>query len=295
MLKELSLQSVQIRFPGASTPTLRDVSLRVRPGEFLAVVGPSGCGKSTLLRAIAGLLFPAAGTILTRATSDSAEHDVRFGFVFQHPTLLPWRTAAGNLALPAELGERNTIAAKSNRAQIAAALQQVGLTTEDADKRPAQMSGGMQMRLSLARALMLNPDVLLLDEPFAAVDDLLRLQLQEDVSQVHDSRGLTSVLVTHNLHEAVFMSDRVVVLGGLPATVIAEFQVGTERPRHAAHRATEGYHHHVEQLTRLVFGQLNRDLQERVTPSPANPVRHDAIDQESDGRATSPFAEEAGL
>jgi NitT/TauT family transport system ATP-binding protein len=254
MLTRLSIDDLQIVFAGETTATLDQINLNVRPGEFVAIVGPSGCGKSTLLRIIAGLLKPTTGSI--HAAADSPEDAVRFGFVFQHPTLLPWRTAAGNLMLPFELERKDRSREANPESVIAESLKLVGLSEADAGKRPAQLSGGMQMRLSLARALILEPDVLLLDEPFAAVDDLLRLQLQEDLRVIHESRSLTSILVTHNLLEAVFMSDRVVVLGGSPAGISAEVPISIERPRQADLRNSDVFHHYVEQLTRVVFGDL---------------------------------------
>lgn len=257
MLEELRLDRLQLQFSGNSQPTLRNVSLTVTPGEFLAIVGPSGCGKSTLLRVLAGLLTPTAGTVVARAAHADRSKRIRFGFVFQHPTLLPWRTAAANLRLTAELGPRRAARQPLTREQIRAALHQVGLTAADAGKRPARMSGGMQMRLSLARALIRTPDVLLLDEPFSAVDDLLRLRLQDDVCGIHESSDLTSILVTHNLHEAVFMSDRVVVLGGQPAGITHVYDVRCSRPRQAALRSAVEFHRSVDELSRIVLGDLS--------------------------------------
>ncbi|MEZ6059081.1 MAG: ATP-binding cassette domain-containing protein [Planctomycetaceae bacterium] len=180
----------------------------VRRGEFVTIVGPSGCGKSTVLRLIAGLLPPTRGTVSVNPDPDSVR--CRIGFVFQDATLLPWRTAVGNVLLPAELGARATPPAGNTPF----ALRLAGLPDSDADKRPGQLSGGMRMRVSLARALVTEPKLLLLDEPFAALDDILRSQLQQEVRRIHNQCDVTTVLVTHNIHEAVFMSDRVLVMGG---------------------------------------------------------------------------------
>lgn len=239
-----------IRFPGAEHSILEDLSLTVERGEFLSLVGPSGCGKSTLLKLLAGLLIPTEGTL----EKPSSERGVtnRVGFVFQHPTLLPWRTAEANLQLPLELG-----AAKDQRRltpeDCRQLLQQVGLSAADASKRPAELSGGMQMRLSLARALTPNPDVLLLDEPFAAVDDLLRVRLQEDVRRLHNERRLTTILVTHNLHEAVFLSDRVIILGGSPSTMRADISVRTSKPRSSGYRDSAEFFAFVRKVSAVIF------------------------------------------
>ena len=243
-------RALGIRFSGASQSTLDDISLTVAAGEFLSLVGPSGCGKSTVLRLLAGLLQPTSGSV-TRSTPATGGRN-NIGFVFQHPTLLPWRTAEANLQLPTELGSGS-----SNR-QLTSEdchelLHQVGLSRSDANKRPSELSGGMQMRLSLARALATKPDVLLLDEPFAAVDDLLRLRLQEDVRRLHESRRLTTILVTHNLHEAVFLSDRVIVLSGSPSQIRSEISVQTTQARSSAYRDSDEFYAFVKSVSASLF------------------------------------------
>jgi NitT/TauT family transport system ATP-binding protein len=243
------LSGLGIRFPGAERSVIDDFSLTIHTGEFLSVVGPSGCGKSTLLRLLAGLTEPSAGTI-RRASANGARH--RTGFVFQHPTLLPWRTAEANLQLPMELGRSHAVRPLSS-SECEDLLRQVGLTASDARKRPAELSGGMQMRLSLARALATKPDVLLLDEPFAAVDDLLRLKLQEDVRRLHDQRQLTSILVTHNLHEAVFLSDRVIVMSGSPATLVQSIPITTRMSRSAAFRDSPEFFDFLRTVSTALF------------------------------------------
>ncbi|MCH2202607.1 MAG: ABC transporter ATP-binding protein [Fuerstiella sp.] len=197
-------------------------SLEIASGEFVSLVGPSGCGKSTLLRIIAQLLAPASGELEISKPKD--RRAIRTGFVFQDPTLLPWRTAAANIRLPGEL-EQSSVS--SSRVHELAEL--VGLSQDDLQKRPAALSGGMKMRVSLARALVLQPDLLLLDEPFAAVDDLLRQQLQADVFRIQKNLGVTTVMVTHNVTEAVCMSDRVITLGGSPATITSVTTVQLDR------------------------------------------------------------------
>ena len=246
------LREVSAGFPDSHRLVLAGISLVIRRGEFVSFVGPSGCGKSTLLRLLAGLLRPSTG-MLTRPGDGSGTGTTRVGFVFQHPTLLPWRTAVQNIRLPLELG-RVKLARQLPDDQIRRLLEQGGLSCTDADKRPSQLSGGMQMRLSLARALATDPGVLLLDEPLAAVDDLLRLRLQEDIRQLHADRGLTSVLVTHNLLEAVFLSDRVFVLTGTPASVVAEVAVDWAGDRNAEFRNSS------------VFAECSRDLSTALFP-----------------------------
>jgi NitT/TauT family transport system ATP-binding protein len=175
------LRQVTVAFGGAP-PVLDRVNLSIQRGEFVALAGPSGCGKSTLLKVLAGLLQPQSGEVLFDGQPATGSGQ-SVGFVFQQPALLPWRTALQNLRLPLELGPgRNPPLAESD---LTALMRQVGLRDSDASKRPGEMSGGMQMRLSLARALVRSPEVLLLDEPFAAVDDLLRMKLQENLRAVH--------------------------------------------------------------------------------------------------------------
>ncbi|MCH2210056.1 MAG: ABC transporter ATP-binding protein [Fuerstiella sp.] len=197
-------------------------SLEIARGEFVSLVGPSGCGKSTLLRIIAQLLAPVSGELEISQPTDRPA--VRTGFVFQDATLLPWRTAAANIRLPGELEQ--SIVSNSRVHELA---DLVGLSPHDLQKRPGALSGGMKMRVSLARALALQPDLLLLDEPFAAVDDLLRQQLQADVFRIQKNLGVTTVMVTHNVTEAVCMSDRVITLGGAPASITSVTTVQLDR------------------------------------------------------------------
>ena len=211
-----------------SQAVLQDVSFVVRTGEFVTLLGPSGCGKSTLLRLIAGLLEPTAGSLhLGSQPPQHARKDKhRVGLVFQDPVLLPWRNVEKNLRLPLELSP------VSDPPTVSSLLDLVGLSAADASKRPSQLSGGMRMRVSLARALVTRPDVFLLDEPFAALVDILRQQLNEELLRICAQQGCTTVFVTHNVAEAVFLSQRVLILGGAPASVVAEVVVpfGPSRP-----------------------------------------------------------------
>ena len=216
--------------------------LSVGRGELVSVLGASGCGKSTLLRLVAGLLSPTAGQI------DRSGVDGNPGMVFQSPTLIPWRSARDNVLLPSELGQGKSI----DEGRLAELFDMVGFAQRDTQKRPGELSGGMQMRVSIARALVLDPQLLLLDEPFAALDDLLRMQLEEDVRQIHTQRGLTTLLVTHNISEAVFMSDRVVVLGGKPSGVAADIAVDLAQ-RDQSLRSAPAFHALVEQVTQALY------------------------------------------
>ncbi|MCA9128768.1 MAG: ABC transporter ATP-binding protein [Planctomycetales bacterium] len=191
---------------------LEGLSLHVRPGEIVAIVGASGCGKSTLLRAIAGLSPVRAGHI--EVTCDG-QSELAKSYVFQDSNLLSWRTAAENVSLPLELGRRTGLPSAIGERQtiIDEALASVGLDSTARNKFPRELSGGMRMRVSLARALVIDPQVLLLDEPFAALDDLLRSRMNDLVLELHQRRLRTMLFVTHNIAEAVFLSHRVVVLG----------------------------------------------------------------------------------
>jgi NitT/TauT family transport system ATP-binding protein len=198
----------------AAEPVLADVSFALPAGRVGAIVGPSGCGKSTLLALVGGLLTPDRGRI--------AGAFRRPAFVFQDPCLLPWRTARDNIAF----GLKALPLGRAERQRRADALREaVGLTAADGDKHPQALSGGMRQRVALARALAIEPDLLLLDEPFAALDVGLRRQMQTLVRRLIDARGLTTLLVTHDLAEAVRMADRIVVLSARPATVAAVREV----------------------------------------------------------------------
>lgn len=187
----------------ASQTVLRDVELEVPAGQLLCLLGSSGCGKSTLLRLIAGLEHPTAGTLAISGDRNSV------GYVFQHPNLLPWRRVMANVALPLQLQGCSRSTARSIAEER---MGEVGLTPEDGRKWPRQLSGGMQMRASLARTLTREPSLMLMDEPFSALDEILRQQLNEDLRRWHSSNGWTTVFVTHNVGEALFLADRIVIL-----------------------------------------------------------------------------------
>ncbi|MDH6235309.1 ABC transporter ATP-binding protein [Cryobacterium sp. CG_9.6] len=219
-----------------SHPVLRDVSLTVRPGEILAILGTSGCGKSTLLRIAGGLDTVTTGSVQIDGTV-SAGIDSRCAVGFQEPRLLPWRTLAANVAL----GLPRSTSRAVGRARVAELLELVGLTAF-ASHRPRAVSGGMAQRASLARALARNPGVLLLDEPFGALDALTRLQMQDLLLDVHAAAPTTILLVTHDVDEALQLADRIILLGAdddvddsaggrTGATIVQELTVPGKRPR----------------------------------------------------------------
>lgn len=216
----LSLRDVHKTFDNG-VAAVNCVSLDIRAGEFVAILGPSGCGKSTLLRMIAQLDHPTSGTISRNGLDSTA-------YVFQDANLLPWRTVLKNVALPLELKGVE----KSTRVAAAMdALHQVGLG--DAHSRyPAQLSGGMKMRVSLARALVTNPSLLLLDEPFAALDEITRAHLDEQLRSLWLARRMTILFVTHSITEAAFLADRAIVLTKRPASVVLDCPIHLPQERH---------------------------------------------------------------
>ena len=238
----MALEGVSKRFDNG-LQALGQVDFDLRAGEFVSIVGPSGCGKSTLLRIVAGLIATSTGECRRPA-------DVATAFVFQEAALLPWRTVERNAQLLMELeGQRP----EDYRPRAAEALRLVGLAGFE-KSYPHQLSGGMRMRLSLARALALRPDLLLLDEPLAAVDELTRDVLQEELSALWQQAGFTGVLVTHNVHEAVYLSDRVVVMSPRPGRILDVIDVPFAFPRAPELRATPEF----ARLTGEVTAALRR-------------------------------------
>ena len=242
---------VGVRFPN-DVEALRDVDCTLRTGELVALVGPSGCGKSTLLRVLAGLAQPTTGTveIAGRPPAEARREAAPIGIVFQQPTLLAWRTVARNTVLPLELAG---VAGATRDADARALLEAVGLA-EFADAYPHQLSGGMRMRVAVARALVHRPALLLMDVPFAALDELTRETLQEELLALRARHGFTTLFVTHNVFEAVFLADRVLVMTPRPGRVVGEVAVPFGRTRDAELRADPAF----AQLA----GQVARRLRE---------------------------------
>jgi NitT/TauT family transport system ATP-binding protein len=220
---------------GSGTVALRGVDLAVKAREFVTLLGPSGCGKSTILRLIAGLGELSEGRIEWAKAPGRGRRNI--GFVFQEPTLMPWATVSENVHLPLRLmGEGRREAAP----RVEAALAMVGLAGF-AHAYPRELSGGMKMRASIARALVTEPEILLLDEPFAALDEITRFKLNNDLLELWASQKLTVVFVTHSVFESVFLSERIVVVSARPGRVIAELAVPAPYPRGKAFRTSPEY------------------------------------------------------
>lgn len=218
---------------GGSVVALKDMSLRVNHGDFISLLGPSGCGKSTALRLIAGLLTPTAGA--TRWAGEQKSGDL--GVVFQEPTLMPWATVEQNVWLPMRLRGKSLA---EMREDIARTLALVGLSGFEG-AYPRELSGGMKMRVSIARALVTKPRLILMDEPFAALDEITRFKLNNDLLAMKDQIGCTVIFVTHSVFESVFLSDRIVVMAARPGRVIRELTVDQPYPRDEAFRTSAEY------------------------------------------------------
>lgn len=216
------------------TEALGPVDLKIRGGEFVSLLGPSGCGKSTLLRIIAGLDAPSTGSVAVDARARSSRG---IGFVFQEPTLMPWASVRDNVRLPLRLTGDDSAA---GHARIDDCLARVGLT-EFAGAYPRQLSGGMKMRASLARALVTDPDILLLDEPFAALDEITRFRLNNDLLALWRDLRKTVVFVTHSVFESVFLSQRVIVMTARPGRIFAEQRIDAPEPRGESFRTSASY------------------------------------------------------
>jgi NitT/TauT family transport system ATP-binding protein len=230
----VALEGVSHSYGGASgTLAVEHLSLAVEEGEFAAVVGPSGCGKSTLMKLATGLQFPFAGVV--RVAGETVHRPVKIaGMAFQAPTLLPWRSTLQNLLLPLEIVEPHRSLIRRKKAEYVARaeglLTSVGLGGQGA-KYPWELSGGMQQRTSLCRALIHEPRLLMLDEPFGALDAFTREELWCVIRDLHAARKITVVLVTHDLREAVFLSDRVFVMSARPGRIVVERRIEFPRPR----------------------------------------------------------------
>ncbi len=228
----LHLQGIAKVFGGTVT-ALRDMNLVVNEGDFISLLGPSGCGKSTALRLIAGLMQPTQGRILWQGEKEQGD----LGVVFQEPTLMPWATVARNVWLPFRLRGQSFA---SVRDRIAEVLALVGLDAFR-DAYPRELSGGMKMRVSIARAMVTTPRLILMDEPFAALDEITRQKLNGDLLAMKDKIGCTVIFVTHSVFESVFLSDRIVVMAARPGRVVQEIAVDAPYPRTMAFRTSADY------------------------------------------------------
>ena len=220
--------------PGRGTPdivALQDVSYSFKQGELVALLGPSGCGKTTLLRIVAGMTRVSRGRVEIRGREVTGPQE-DFGFVFQAPNLLPWRTVLANVLFPMEIAGRNDAVAKRRALEL---LDLVGLSAF-AKSRPHQLSGGMKQRVALCRALVPGPSLLLMDEPFGALDELTRMEMQDLLLDIRRVSGATVVFVTHSISEAVYLADEVLVFSRRPGRVIDRIRTGLAYPRSAALR-----------------------------------------------------------
>lgn len=226
----VDVREVSKTFSGrsGSVEALRDISLQIQPGDFVSLIGPSGCGKSTLLRLIADLLAPTAGSLVINGKDPQrARVDGDYGIAFQKATLLDWRTVRRNVELPLELAGTD---AETRKARAEELLAMVGLT-DFVDHYPWQLSGGMQQRVAIARSLGQHPPLLLMDEPFGALDEMTRESMQQELMRIWRETGTTVVFVTHSIPEAVFLSTRVVVMSARPGRIIHEIPVDLPQPR----------------------------------------------------------------
>jgi NitT/TauT family transport system ATP-binding protein len=248
----VSLRNVGKTFE-SGTVALDHFSLDVREGEFVSLLGPSGCGKSTVLRIIAGLSAPSGGSIewpagtasrvyptcsnLDRRTRAGPSSDGRIGFVFQEPTLMPWADVAANVRLPLRLAHADEV---QSRAAVRQALEQVGLA-DFAHAFPRELSGGMKMRTSIARALVTEPQLLLMDEPFAALDEITRFKLNNDLLTLWQALRRTVIFVTHSVFESVYLSQRIVLMTPRPGRVFTEIPIPAPYPRDERFRTSADY------------------------------------------------------
>ncbi len=232
MNQEISIRNLNVSFPdkngGSPVIALQNINLDIRQGEFISLVGPSGCGKTTLLRTIADLQQPTTGSIQVRGLSPrEIRLQQKYGIVFQNPVLYEWRTVRRNVCMPMEI---MGIPKKERTARVTKMLELVGLM-EFGKKYPHELSGGMQQRVGIARALAIKPEILLMDEPFSALDEFTKEKLHEDLLRIWKKTNKTILFVTHNIQEAVFLSDRVVVLSPHPGRVSAIVDINLDRPR----------------------------------------------------------------
>lgn len=231
----LTLSGVDKVFNG-DVVALKDLNLTINQGDFMSLLGPSGCGKSTALRIIADLLHPTRGSVTWAGAHDTGD----LGVVFQEPTLMPWATVAENVFLPYRLRGKSYSAVKD---EVLEALKLVGLDKFQ-NAYPRELSGGMKMRVSIARAMVTRPRLILMDEPFAALDEITRFKLNNDLLALKDKIDCTVIFVTHSVFESVFLSDRIVVMAARPGRVLREVQVDAPYPRTEDFRTSAKYAAH---------------------------------------------------
>lgn len=259
----VAMRGVTKRF-ASGLQALAGVDLSVPRGEFLSLLGPSGCGKSTLLRIVAGLAEPTTGdcSVLVGDESSGEVPAGRIGFVFQDPTLMPWSTVAGNVELPFRIAGR---VRSAEHDRVAAALRAVGLAGFERSY-PHQLSGGMRMRVSIARALVTGPDLLLLDEPFATLDEITRLALNDDLLNLWDTHRPTILFVTHSVFESVYLSTRIAVMTPRPGRIAADLPVPLPQPRQRSLRADPAYGAMCETVSAALARAMSETLPLQAAP-----------------------------
>ena len=251
---DIGASDVAVRLRGVTkvydtgVSALGPLDLDVKRGEFVSLLGPSGCGKSTALRLIAGLSTPSSGTVSVSHRDGESRAGHSIGFVFQEPTLMPWASVRDNVRLPLKLAHEP--AAEADQ-RVGKALAQVGLS-EFADAYPRELSGGMKMRVSLARALVTDPDILLMDEPFAALDEITRFRLNNDLLTLWRDLHKTVIFVTHSVFESVYLSQRVLVMTSRPGHLSAEFRIDTPEPRVEDFRMSAGYAEYCREVSKAL-------------------------------------------
>ena len=246
----IQMDRVSRRF-GKDVLAVDNMSVAISEGEFVSFLGPSGCGKSTALKMIAGLLPVSAGGIAITPPEGKSEQDL--AFVFQEPTLMPWATVFDNVFLPLRLAGVSRAAAMP---RVSAALADVGLT-RFSHSYPRELSGGMKMRVSIARAMVTQPRIMLMDEPFAALDEMTRGKLNNDVVRLAKERGLTVIFVTHSVFEAVYLSTRVIVMAARPGRVAADLALETPWPRGEDWRTSAGFAAEARRVSETLKGTLD--------------------------------------
>jgi NitT/TauT family transport system ATP-binding protein len=245
------------------TQALLPVDLSIAEGEFVTLLGPSGCGKSTLLKMVAGMLEPSDGRLLVWRKPVNQLHDStrKLSFVFQSPTLMPWASVQTNVRLPLDLAG---VPRREADARVAEALALVGLGRFSA-ALPRALSGGMQMRVSIARGLVTQPELLLMDEPFGALDEITRHKLDADLLALWRKKKLTVIFVTHSIHEAVFLSSRVVMMAARPGRVVEQFHIDEPYPRSADFMVSPQFSRYAKQLQDSLL-RASVDTDEEMAP-----------------------------
>jgi NitT/TauT family transport system ATP-binding protein len=254
---------------GANTTILESITSQIQRREFVSIIGPSGCGKSTLLRLVAGLSPIKSGDISIHGMTPQKAREL-ISFIFQDATLLPWRTVRQNVVLGLEL---DGMARETRNAKVDAVLALVGLD-HVADSFPRQLSGGMKMRVSIARALATRPQLLLLDEPFAALDEMSRDRINEELLRLHEEQNWTSLFVTHSVAEAVFLSTRILILAPNPGRIVQDIPINLPLPRNEATRRSEAFDRTIAEVSRALRAVNNANTSREITTARSTDETH---------------------